>query len=150
VGRPIATQVRDMTEQEQEIEQEQEQEQKKETRFDAPIASPADDLPDDEAALIPLYEACRAANEALLAVYNKQHVEGDAANYIGGEYARMSDRACAVAGKLLRLKAIKQAWRDKYIEVLLSHVFFTGGSPDLALKTLNAVLALPVTKEPEQ
>jgi hypothetical protein len=145
-----------MTEQEQETEQEteqdegEEQEQKKETRFDAPRAFPTDDLPDDEAALIPLYEACRAANEALLAVYNKQHVEGDAANYIGGEYARMSDRACAVAGKLLRLKAIKQAWRDKYIEVLLSHVFFTGGSPDLALKTLNAVLALPVTKEPEQ
>jgi hypothetical protein len=101
-------------------------------------------LPADEAVLIPLYEAYRAANEALISIYNKPRVKDEACHLIGEECERISSLACAVADKLSQIKTVKSFWREMYAETLLSHVFFTGGGMKEVIKIAAAANAVKV------
>jgi hypothetical protein len=66
--------------------------------------------------LIPLYEAYRAAYEALISVHNQPRVQGLAADIIESESVRVIDFACGVAVKLSQLASIKDRWREPYIK----------------------------------
>lgn len=106
-----------------------------------------DQLPDDEAVLIPLYEAYRAISEALTGEINKPRVNQTAAEMIETESERADDYACAIAEKLSRLTEVKRFWLPLYIETMLSHVFFIGDDENLALSVLAAAMALPIVDE---
>ena len=112
--------------------------------FSLRMASFIDGLPIDEAVLIPLYEAYRAANDTLLAVSKQPHVQGIAADIIAGESERLADFACAVAAKLSQLTSIEARWRERFIETALSHAFFIGGDAMEALSAQTAASNVPV------
>src|SRR5271165_5477962 len=117
------------------------------TDFRLRMASFIEGLPLDEAVLIPLYEAYRAANDTLCAVNKQPHVQGLAADIIASESERVADFACAVAVKLSQLSSIKDSWRERFIETAMSHVFFVGGNAREALSARTAADALPVVGE---
>ena len=104
-------------------------------------------LPDDEALLIPLYEAYRAISKALTGVINMPRVNAAAAGMIETESERADDYACAIAEKLSRLTEVNYYWRPMYIEMMLSHVFFIDDDANLALSVLGAAMALPVVRD---
>src|SRR5271154_4078600 len=106
--------------------------------FTVRMASFVDGLPIDEAVLIPLYEAYRAANDTLLAVNKQPHVQGLAAEIIASESERAADFACAVALKLGQLSSIGDRWRERFIDTMLSHAFFVGGNAADALRAQTA------------
>jgi hypothetical protein len=116
--------------------------------FSVRMASFVDGLPVDESVLIPLYEAYRAANDTLLAVNKQPHVQGLAAEIIASESERATDFACAVALKLRQLSSIKDRWRERFIETMLSHAFFVGSNATEALREQTAASDLPVVGEP--
>jgi len=118
------------------------------SNFGVRMASFVDGLPIDEAVLIPLYEAYRAANDTLLAVNKQPHVQGLAAEIIASESERAADFACAVALKLSQLSSIEGRWRERFIETMLSHAFFVGGNATVALSAQTAASDLPVVGEP--
>ena len=117
------------------------------SKFSFRMASFVDGLPLDEAVLIPLYEAYRAANDMLLAVNKQPHVQGLAAKIIASESERAVDFACAVALKLRQLSSIECRWRDRFIETMLSHAFFVGGNAADALNAQTTASDLPVVGE---
>jgi hypothetical protein len=117
------------------------------TDFSLRMASFVGGLPADEAVLIPLYEAYRAANDTLISVHKQPHVQGVAADIIASESERVADFACAVAAKLSQLSSIKDCWRERFIETVVSHVFFVGGNASDALRVQTAASALPVVGE---
>ena len=112
------------------------------------MASFIDGLPADEAVLIPLYEAYRAANDMLVSLSKQDHIQGIAADIIASEGRRMSDFACAVAARLSQLSSIKDNWHQRFLDNLVSHVFFVGGSATDALRIQTAAKALRVIAEP--
>jgi hypothetical protein len=103
-------------------------------------------LPSDESVLIPLYEAYRASGEALMAVLNKPRTNGAAAEVLEDDIERANSYACAIAVKLSHLSSVTEFWRETYLEVMLSHVFFTGGDASDVLGVLAKATALPVTE----
>ena len=110
-----------------------------------------DGLPSDEAVLIPLYDAYRAASEALLGILNQPRVEiWGAADLIDAEIERADGCACAVATKLSRLKSIKGSQRQNFIETMLSHRLHCGFDESEVLEILAAALALPITEEKQR
>ena len=111
------------------------------------MASFIDGLPADEAVLIPLYEAYRAANDTLVALSKQEHIQGMAADIIASEGQRMSDFACAVAARLSQLSSIKDKWHQRFLDNLVSHVFFVGGSACDALRVQTAARAFPIIAE---
>jgi hypothetical protein len=96
--------------------------------FRVRMASFIDGLPADEAVLIPLYEAYRAANDTLVALSKQEHIQGMAADIIASEGQRMSDFACAVAARLSQLSSIKDKWHQRFLDNLVSHVFSSAGA----------------------
>jgi hypothetical protein len=114
------------------------------TVFSLRMASFIHGLPIDEAVLIPLYEAYRAANDTLVAVSKQPHVQGLAADIIASESERVADFACAVAVNLSQLSSIKDRWRQRFIETMVSHAFFVGGHAREVLSAQTAASALPV------
>ena len=107
-----------------------------------------DSLPADEAVLIPLYRAYRAASEALVGVHNQPCFANELAlQMIDEEHERACDHACAVAEKLRGLTSLERSQRESYIEVMLSHLFFTGGDESDVLRTLAAAMALRIVEE---
>jgi hypothetical protein len=115
--------------------------------FRVRMASFIEGLPADEAVLIPLYEAYRAANETFFSLSKQEHIQGMAADIIASESRRMSDFACAVAARLSRLSSIKDRWHQRFLDTLVSHVFFVGGSASDALRVQAAARSLPVIAE---
>jgi hypothetical protein len=51
---------------------------------------------------------------------------------------------------LSQLSSIKNCWRDRFIETMMSHVFFVGGNAGDALSVQTAAGALPVVDEASQ
>ena len=117
------------------------------SKFRVRMASFVDGLPLDEAVLIPLYEAYRAANDMLLAVNKQPHLQGLAAEIIASESERAADFACAVAFKLRQLSSIEDRWRERFIETMLSHAFFVGSTATEALRAQTAASDLPIVGE---
>ena len=103
-------------------------------------------LPSDEKILIPLYEAYRAAGDALMGIMNMPRISKEPAGIIEDEIERMNNLACAVAVKLEHLASIDSSWREMYLEQMLSHVFFIGGGAAGALEVVAKASVLPVTK----
>jgi hypothetical protein len=112
--------------------------------FRVRMASFIEGLPADEAVLIPLYEAYRAANDTFFSLSREEHIRGMAADIIASESRRMSDFACAVAARLSQLSSIQDYWHQRFLDTLISHVFFIGGSASDALRVQAAAKALPV------
>jgi len=111
------------------------------------MTSFVDGLPADEAVLIPLYEAYRAANDTLVSMGNQPHVQGLAADIIASESERAADFAKVIAGRLSQLSTIMENWRERFVDAAVSHVFFVGGDGVDALSTQKAARALPVVPE---
>jgi hypothetical protein len=111
------------------------------------MASFIEGLPADEAVLIPLYEAYRAANDTFFSLSKEEHIQGMAADIIASESRRMSDFACAVAARLSKLSSIRDHWHQRFLDTLISHVFFVGGNASDALRVQAAARALPVIAE---
>jgi hypothetical protein len=111
------------------------------------MASFIEGLPADEAVLIPLYEAYRAANDTFFSLSKEEHIQGMAADIIASESQRMSDFACAVAARLSQLSSIKDYWHQRFLDTIVSHVFFVGGSAGDALRVQAAARTLPVIAE---
>jgi hypothetical protein len=114
------------------------------TEFNLRMASFIEGLPPDETVLIPLYEAYRAANEAIVSVGKQPDVRGVAAEIIASEGRRAADFASAVAAKLSQLSVVEDSWRERFIETMVSHVFFVGGSAGDVVRVRAAASALPV------
>jgi hypothetical protein len=113
-----------------------------EVNFETTLKRYLSSLPTDESVLIPLYEAYRAASAAMLGILNRPRVTRAAVEVIESEIERMDDRASAVAAKLSQLTSIADFWRESYLEVMLSHVFFSGAGN--ASEVLAKASALPV------
>jgi hypothetical protein len=96
--------------------------------------------------LIPLYEACRAMDQALQYVYNMPRSAG-AHGPISDEQERARDRAEAIAVKLSQLTSIRSFWTEIYQETMVSHCFYTGGNGADALQVLAKANALSVVDE---
>ena len=111
------------------------------------MTSFVDSLPVDEAVLIPLYDAYRAANDTFASMRKQHHVQGLAADIIASESERAADFAKAVAVKLSQLSSIKESWRERFVDAAVSHVFFVGGDGVDALSIQTAARALPVVPE---
>jgi hypothetical protein len=111
------------------------------------MTSFVDSLPADEAVLIPLYEAYRAANDTLVGMGKQPHVQGLAADIIASESERAADFAKVIAVKLSQLSTIKESWRERFVDAAVSHVFFVGGDGVDALSIQKATRALPVVPE---
>jgi hypothetical protein len=98
-------------------------------------------LPADEAVLIPLYDACRAARGALMGVANQPRSKA-AAGIIDDEWERMGI-LCEVIGKrLAEVTSVEEFWRNMYVETRVSHVYFCGGVSSDALNVLVHANAL--------
>jgi len=113
------------------------------TNFRVRMASFIDGLPSDEAVLIPLYEAYRAAHDTLTSLSKQKQIQGMAVDIIASESSRMSDFACAVATRLSQLPSIRESWRERFLESLVSHVFFVGGSASDALRVQAVARGIP-------
>jgi hypothetical protein len=109
------------------------------TDFNTILGQSLATLPSDASILIPLYEAYRAAHDAMLGVLNMPRTNGAGADILEDEIDLMSSRACAVAVKLSGLTTVDGFWRDLYIETMMSHVFFIGDDPLQALAKASAV-----------
>jgi hypothetical protein len=92
-------------------------------------------LPDDEEVLIPLYQAYREINRGLQYIYNMPRSVG-ARDLINAEQERAHDRAEVIAAKLSQLTSIRSFWTEIYQETLISHVYYTGGNGDDAIRAL--------------
>jgi hypothetical protein len=91
--------------------------------------------------LIPLYEAYRAMDRGLHAVFNWPRSVG-AHVPLSDEQDRIQ-RAEAIADKLSQLTSIKSFWTEICQEIMVSHCYWTGGDVD-ALRVLARASVLPV------
>ena len=104
-------------------------------------------LPDDSDALIDLYEAYRAAYDALVGIYNRPRVvAGPAEGLIQEEIEVANDRACAVAEKLKQVPFINDLCSDIYVQIMMRHAVFCGANIDEMLSYLAAARAVPVKR----
>jgi hypothetical protein len=100
-------------------------------------------LPAGEEVLILLYEAYRAMDQALQAIYNRPRSVG-AHGPIDDEQERARDRAIAIAAKLSQLTSIRSFWTGIYQEIMVSHCYYTGGDGDDAVRALAKAMLVPV------
>jgi hypothetical protein len=103
----------------------------------------ANQLPNDEATLIPLYQMFRAMSAAGMYIFNMPRAQAGSPDLIEAEIERVDSLACAIAERLRSLPSVKPFWRQLLTEVLLSHDFFTGGSMADVLSTIAHINSLP-------
>lgn len=96
----------------------------------------AEGLPADEAVLIPLYEAYRAADKAMQGIFNMPRCGNRAGDMIEEEQERARGYRNAIALKLSQLTSIKEFWTELYLETMLSHCFECGGGASEAAEVI--------------
>jgi hypothetical protein len=107
-------------------------------------------LPDSPEALICLYDAYRAAVDALVGIANQPRVERceAAGNAIDDEVERISDLYCAVFEKLSRIRSINETDKPSYIQVMVGHALICGEGPrEIAFALASASAVQVVTRE---
>lgn len=102
-------------------------------------------LPSEVEVLVPLYEATRAAIEAVQGVFNKPRTYGLASSLIEDELDRLYGVETAIREKLLQASSVQsKVWLDLYLEALLSSNFLNGGDANDALAVIAKANALPI------
>lgn len=105
-----------------------------------------DNLPADEAVLIPLYEAYRRTGEALLGVLNKPRSLA-ADHLIDMEIDRTHDAMTIIASKLEKLPKINWYWREMYVETMSAYAFSIGENSNQVLNVMAKAAAVPVARQ---